>query len=182
MSTLLLTALLVILGAAGLTWLFKSPGRPLPQQPLGRQMLRALLDALLYQGAAIDQGPQASLSIRVRDDPRVLVLRKYRDASGAVGVRAELPSAAWAEPYYDSFRRELESSAIAYADGGRVAPGQVAVAVDVGHDLDRLEVVVRLLFERVFGVHLATQCVGYFNEHMLPLAVPHLTGIRRPAS
>ena len=179
---LLVTALLVLLGAAGLTWLFLPPGRPVPQQPLNRQMLRALLDALLYQGAAIEKGPQASLSIWVRDDPRVLVLRKYRDSSGAVGIRAELPSEAWAEPYCDSFRRELESSAIAYADGGNMAPARAALVVDVGHDLDRLEVVIGLLFERVFGVHVATQCVGYFNEHMLPIAVPHLTGIRRPAS
>ena len=176
------TVALALLAAAGIAWFSYVGKQPVAHRPLNDRLLRALLDALLYRGTAIPGSPPAQLAIWVQDDPRVLLLSKYLSEAGEVGIRAELPRAPWAEPYYELFRRELEARGIAYAEAAPAGDAPAMLAVDFGRDLELALSVVRLAFERVFDVHLPTRCVAYFNDRLLPLEVPRLTGISRPAA
>jgi hypothetical protein len=177
--TIAISILIGLVVAVGLAWFSVWGRQPVAQEPLTGRMLDAVLDALLYRGVAnrsLKASEFGQLAIWVRDDPRVFVLAKVWTDSGG-GIRGELPRVAWAEPYAEPLRRELEARGIRFVAGeGADAP---LLAIDFGRDLRLARSVVDLLFERVFGVHLASQCVGYFNEHVLPTEVPRLTGVRR---
>ena len=179
--TIPISILIVLLVASGLTWFSIWGRRPVAQEPLTGQLLDAVLDALLYRGVAhrsLKDSEFGQLAIWVRGDVRVFMLSKVWTEAGA-GIRGELPREAWAEPYAEPLRRELEARGIRYVAGEQAdAP---LLAVDFGRDLQLARAVVQIVFERVFAVHLASQCVGYFNEHFIPIEVPRLTGVTRGA-
>jgi hypothetical protein len=178
---MLITVLVVLLLAGGLAWFSEWGRQPVAHEPLTGQMLDAILDALLYRGVAhgsLSPSEVGQLAIWVRDDPRVFVLAKAWSDTGAA-IRGELPRAAWAEPYAEPFCRELGARGISYTAGG--AADAPLLVIDLGRDMQLARSVVHMLFERVFGVHLASQCVGYFNEYVLPIEVPRLTGVAREA-
>ena len=169
------TVAIVLLVALGLAWFSYVGSQPVAQRPISASLLDALLDALLYRGTG-----QTQLRIEVVDDERSFLLRKYvrtdSASASAVGITGELSGEAVTQETLDQFRAELRSRGVQHhADEA----GQ-AVVVDFGTDLRVAAEIVRLVFERVLNVHLATQTVGYFKD-LLPAEFPRHTGIKRPS-
>ena len=175
--------LLALFVAIGLAWFFLKPDKPVPNEPLTEPLIRALLEFLLYRGVAnraISPTRWGGLTIHVRDDPRRMELSKYLDAKGQSGIRLELPGEPWTARYVEPFREELQRRGIAFVEEPSYdAQDPPTMRLDVGHDLGLAQLILVILFEHVFGVRLARDCVGLFNQHILAFEVPRLSGARK---
>lgn len=174
MSTV--TVAIVLLVALGVAWFSYAGSQPVAHRPINARLLDVLLEALLYRGT-----DKTHLRIEVIDDDRSFLLRKYikttSEGVSAVGITGELSGTIVDQEALALFRAELRSRGVEHTsdEAGR------SVLVDCGIDLRLAAEIVRLVFERVLNVHLATQTVGYFKD-LLPAEFPRLTGIKRPPS
>lgn len=163
-------SLALVLVALALWWLSRPP-KPSLNEPLVPEMLRGLIDILLFQG--LDGG---ELHVVTRNGPVGFRLIKYvRDVDGA-GMRCEVSKAEGGK----AFDRLLEELSVRGISHQLQPPPSEGVHIDLRRDIGQAQFVTVIFFERCHGVRLASDCVAYFNDKVLMINAPTLTGITRP--
>lgn len=169
---LLILIPIILLGV----WLLKSDGPAQANEPLNQELLRACLDMLFYKGL-----PGAEFIVRVRDDARELVVSKYFDRPRRAGLQTQLVNDGWMQQYYVACRDELTRRGIRFRETREGQSDADQITVDFDADLGQTQFVVTLIFEYAFGARLEKDCVGYFNNKILAVEKPALTGASRSA-
>lgn len=154
-----------------LVWLLR-PAKPALNEHLSSRTMHALFDALLYHGAR-----GAELHVRLKDQGITLSYLKYFDSG--IGIQCRFVNEGLAAPFFRQFRARLEGSQIAHTVGNPSPPEGEILTVDIGQNITMAQHLSKLLFEDVVGKNLATDCVASFNDKVLPIEIPFVTGMKR---
>jgi hypothetical protein len=169
-----MTWLIAILGAVCLVWLWIKGSAPAKNRFSDGASLARGLRLLMSRGIHAN-GLRGTLTVFVEAAPEQRMVFTKHIENAAVGVRATLPSEAWALEHLSTFQSELEGRGIPY----RVGDGAAAMIFDLGQDFDGAYMVARLWFEDTMGKRLTRDCVATFRDVMLSNS-PRFTGVDDP--
>jgi hypothetical protein len=163
----------VLVAALLLAWISYAGKQPVVHRPLTQDLVRALLDALLYRGV-----DETRLTFRASSgDSATLVFAKYVRGPNGPGLRAALIRGA--ADHVEAVREEMTRRSIPFAESEASSDTPTLLRWEFGRDVGLASLVLYVVFERAGGLNLERVGEAAFNEHLLPTEVPRLTGMAR---